>query len=673
MEISATNETQRPFNGHADSNDDALQPSVKHELVDDIDILENRDYHDEGDHDEDDHDEDDYDEDDYDEGVYRPRPQLPKPQVHMRSLASLIMDLESGVIDVDPEYQREVVWTADRMTGLINSLMENYYIPPIILNEKRHVAPDGGRAHKTLVCVDGKQRLSSVRAFVKGMIPCHDHRGEKWWFCDGHGPRRKKLLSEETQKLFLDKDFVAFQFTELSLQQEEDLFARVQMGLQLSAAEKMRASTGPWQELAKLFVVDFPDVYSLMKDRARAKDFQLTLSCFSQIVEVMHPTAANGVPILKTNYAALPKFLSNKSAVDDTIKSHLAGVWTTFMELIEQDPDTFTNSNKYLQGVQTFAPVEMVAVTVLISMYSETRNNQLLLGDIKALREALRERFTDLRLNTPIWKVIWEYIEDLEAIRGAVNGTTVNRNKPEPAKTKPSIPPSVQTPKKTVTVKREKESPTLSSGTSLPKRQRTDPGPPLTQPRNGTVAFREHVPTNTNGTAQPVTQQQTLSNATPIAAIPLSAATLPPKNPGKVMKPSSTASGRRKTQIPGNNASPVSRQESGAFVPSYTDQEWGGIVKSVSPPLRLVSPLVTATQQSIPSASTTPLPAVPRQTNPKKRRSVACPTAEQYDGAIDLTSDTELELERQDLLSSFKGRSVTAKPAQGSEFDSAPM
>jgi len=82
------------------------------------------------------------------------------------------------------------------MTGLVNSLMgklqnvpftnfsslkaENFYIPPIILNKKTRSisandAPDGVN-----VCVDGKQRLSSVRAFVKGMIPCHDHQGEKW-------------------------------------------------------------------------------------------------------------------------------------------------------------------------------------------------------------------------------------------------------------------------------------------------------------------------------------------------------------------------------------------------------------------------------------------------------------------------------------------------------------
>jgi hypothetical protein len=66
------------------------------------------------------------------------------------------------------------------MTGLINSLMENYYIPPIILNKKEAVAQSRDLKEAVHVCVDGKQRLSSVRAFVKGMVPAHDHLGVKW-------------------------------------------------------------------------------------------------------------------------------------------------------------------------------------------------------------------------------------------------------------------------------------------------------------------------------------------------------------------------------------------------------------------------------------------------------------------------------------------------------------
>jgi hypothetical protein len=297
--------------------------------------------------------------------------------------------------------------------------------------------------------------------------------------------------------MFLEKDFVAYQFTELTPEQEEDLFARVQMGVQLTAAEKMRAKQGPWQELAKLFVEDFPAIYKLMKVRARAKDFQLTLACFSQIIEVKHPTAANGVPILKTNYSALPKLLSNTGAVDDAIKSHLAGVWTTFTELIEQDPDTFTNADKHLSGVQTFAPVEMVGVTVLISMYSETRNNQLLLGDIKALREALREHFKDLRLHATVWKFLWDFIENLEAIRGAVVGTTINRNQQDQASRSSSS--ATATVSSTPSVLRKRKAPVNKplpilplrdsvlvknepqQDTDVSKRQRTDSGPPNDQ------------------------------------------------------------------------------------------------------------------------------------------------------------------------------------------------
>jgi hypothetical protein len=247
------------------------------------------------------------------------------------------------------------------------------------------------------------------------------------WFCEAADGKRRRTISEQQQRDFYNKEFVFTEYNNLSPEQEEDLFARVQMGMQLNLAEKMRASTGPWQELARLFVEGFDSVCSLMKDRARLKDFQLTLACFSQIVEYMHPTAANGIPILKTSYTQIPKLLSNKDAVDDGLESHLASVWNTFQDLVQADPNTFANGNKYLRGVQTFAPVEMVAVTALISVYSETRNNRLLLGDIQAMRTAIRENFIDLRLNATVWRWCWEYIDNLEAIRGAIDGSTVDR------------------------------------------------------------------------------------------------------------------------------------------------------------------------------------------------------------------------------------------------------
>ncbi|KAL5387588.1 hypothetical protein DPSP01_003383 [Paraphaeosphaeria sporulosa] len=337
-------------------------------------------------------------------------------------------------IDINPEYQREVVWTADRMSQLIDSLMENYYIPPIIFNRQT----DNETGETTLVCVDGKQRLSSVQAFVRGIIPCTDHQGEKWWFENAQVQGKNKNLFSETERGdFLNKDFVTFEYVNLEPQQEEDLFARVQMGMPLSVAEKMRATSGSWQDLARHFISDFPVIYSLQKDRMRAKDFQLTLSCFSQILEVQHPTPSDGLPMHKSGHTHLAKLVGRDSFLDDDLKSHLACVWKTFKDLIELEPNVFTNADKRLKGVQTFAPVEMIAVTVLISVHIDTSHNRLL-EVIRSLRENLRENFSDLRVNGYMWKAVWSFIDNLNKNRPAGDDDTIDQDVPSGSWAPPS-------------------------------------------------------------------------------------------------------------------------------------------------------------------------------------------------------------------------------------------
>ena len=88
----------------------------------------------------------------------------------------------------------------------------------------------------------------------------------------------------------------------------------------------------------------------------------------------------------------------------------------------------------------------------------------------------------------------------------------------------------------------------------------------------------------------------------------------------------------------------------GAFAPNHTDEEWEGVIVSKSPELapRPAPPNLQTTQPVAPTVSTTPPLAT--RTNNKKRKSITRPIPAQYDGAIDLTSDTELEEERQNLL-----------------------
>ncbi|KAF2499427.1 hypothetical protein BU16DRAFT_578999 [Lophium mytilinum] len=355
--------------------------------------------------------------------VFEPAERLKDPGVERRPIRQIIALVDGPYLDLEPDYQRGVVWSEERMVKLIDSLMENYYVPPVIFNCERLPANDAGERWKR-VCVDGKQRISSIHAFIKGKIPCHDKDKNKWYFTAPDHPRRR-VLPQRVKEQFQNKEIVCFEYPSLSRQQEEDLFARVQLGMALTPAEKMRATNGPWQEFARMFEEDFRPIMKLLtaQTQARSGGFRLFLGCFSQILEVQHPTNANGIPVLKTSVSAIDNLLRNPEALDDSTKSHLATVFTTFTELVSEKESVFKD-NGY-ERVKTFSPLEVVAVAVLISKYGDARNHEMLLGDISMMRITFRVQKLDLKLNGDCWKMVWEFIDTLEQFRGAIDGETV--------------------------------------------------------------------------------------------------------------------------------------------------------------------------------------------------------------------------------------------------------
>jgi hypothetical protein len=113
---------------------------------------------------------------------------LSKPRNLTHTMYKLNDWLLKGVIDLSPEFQRgifslhfvitfskkkcthlilftfffyciiEIVWTGKKQSHLIDSVINNYYIPPIIFSCKRL---DNGRWVR--VCIDGKQRLTAIK------------------------------------------------------------------------------------------------------------------------------------------------------------------------------------------------------------------------------------------------------------------------------------------------------------------------------------------------------------------------------------------------------------------------------------------------------------------------------------------------------------------------------
>lgn len=188
---------------------------------------------------------------------------MPPFEMKRVNIADLLTMIETNQLDLNPHYQRDVVWNQSNMSNLIDSILQGYYVPPVIFNIQAVLATKG--FIKTMRnCVDGKQRLTAIREFRNGNIPCMID-GKKHFFMDpeaerDHRPSTKRLLKESVKIKFLLENFHCVEYQRLSQSQEIDMFQRVQMGRPLTKAENLRSTQGKWQMLARCYEHRYAEV-----------------------------------------------------------------------------------------------------------------------------------------------------------------------------------------------------------------------------------------------------------------------------------------------------------------------------------------------------------------------------------------------------------------------------
>lgn len=67
-------------------------------------------------------------------------------------------------------------------------------------------------------------------------------------------------MSDKQKDYFRNLEMLCVEYSELELTQEEELFSRVQMGMELRPAEKLRARSGLWQAFALEIENEYPDL-----------------------------------------------------------------------------------------------------------------------------------------------------------------------------------------------------------------------------------------------------------------------------------------------------------------------------------------------------------------------------------------------------------------------------
>ena len=350
--------------------------------------------------------------------------------------------IEKGFVDLNPEYQREVVWDSKRSSGLVKSIMAGYFIPPIIFNVQKR------NDHNFRVCVDGKQRLSSVRAFMKGEIGFEDDSvpPKKWYYCnptvDGHVKETNHLiLPSKTKNIFRNRSFCCYEFSNLTSSVEENMFQLVQRGMPLSPAEKMRALSTEWANLGKKFEKDYSQIVKLNQTN-RAQGFRSIISIFASIMEVDNPSDNAVSPTFAITPAKLTHLIKHPELLTEKQKRVFKKVFDRFQQLLDactipdgskvvrqvDNNSCFGKNPEYVreQGqthVKTFSPLELLSTALLIHLHGDKRNDAMLKGDILDMRVFLREKHMDLRLNTQCWASMWDYVNNQIFLRRGGEGT----------------------------------------------------------------------------------------------------------------------------------------------------------------------------------------------------------------------------------------------------------
>ncbi|KAJ3731247.1 hypothetical protein DFJ43DRAFT_1080604 [Lentinula guzmanii] len=345
---------------------------------------------------------------------YKLQKTLKPPRATTYAARALYEQIYNSDIDLSPEYQRDVVWTKEKQTNLIDSIYRNYYIPPIIFAVS---IDDDGAEHRT--CIDGKQRLTSIQLFMDGLIPHRDPiTGHKYWYriAETGEKKTKALLPERLRAMFANKQIVCVEYAELTDAEERDIFKRVQQGIALKPSEKLGAISTPRSAFIRRLLVQYVTEDTLGNipwATSRGGDFR----CFSHAVFCMEKWSSD--PDEVKDHGALShmeKWLAGPNNIAKGMEKQIREVYDIFVELAT----VAEYSAPFKMAYKKVSPAEMVFIPLLIFVHAVLPPEELryspheLSTAITNMRRTVRQYYHDVRMNTRVGKFLVEFIKKME-------------------------------------------------------------------------------------------------------------------------------------------------------------------------------------------------------------------------------------------------------------------
>ncbi|KAG8698879.1 hypothetical protein FRC09_006973 [Ceratobasidium sp. 395] len=312
--------------------------------------------------------------------------------------------MKTGDIKVDPEYQRNVVWSDAKQSKLIDSILRNFYVPPILF-----CISEDSSGNQTRICIDGKQRLTSIRRFLDGLIPHKDGK-MSFYFKQADGTKAVRLLPEPLRKQFRNKTLVCIEYRELSPVHEREMFQRVQLGMALTTGEQLQSFDGPMAQFvhrihAEIFEkAHIETEMNLAIERGRGfQNLVQTIACIARLPEYVHATYPQQTKLLQCQGMSPEAIRVIQSKSERALR---------LLKNIASDAQLCTSAFSLPARATRNSPVEFCFSVLLIAMRMDESGvgPAQLAQAIGRMRAAMRAIHVDMRSNSNVAMSFWNYL-----------------------------------------------------------------------------------------------------------------------------------------------------------------------------------------------------------------------------------------------------------------------
>lgn len=315
----------------------------------------------------------------------------------------------------DPAYQRRSVWSDEKQSFFIDSILKNFPMPPIFLHQK--IDDDTGKTKYDII--DGKQRLTSIIRFLQNEIPASDEFENSPFYDDKIAGVYFKELDEKglvEYKRKLWRYVIPIEYIDTSDKNVIDnIFDRLNRNGEPLNGQELRKSVYHGTNL--LLLVEKIADGSFWKDRlertdvARMEHYEFVSEILFQLIE--------GKP-LHANQQELDRLYEKYARADidwEELESKFMNV-TNYISSLDLDFEHYRIGGvSHLYGIWCLAnkcvkdciPSEHTKEK-LMSFYEELRSKDINNQNVDIYKKSMSARTKDEGQRRRRFQALWDYV-----------------------------------------------------------------------------------------------------------------------------------------------------------------------------------------------------------------------------------------------------------------------